>query len=425
MATPQSITVYKGDRSIDIEPAAWEEAKAKGWSKDKPAPQPQPQAQPQAQPPAQPQATPGAQKQGFMRSFGQGINPFHSAPAGTPDLPGTKGEGGGWRAIDDLINSREIADKVKQGNYGDAAGMTAGTIASFAGPELVKAGGKALKGAGEAVRGAREVPMLNNAAKRAVNFAKELRVTPDVARYVERFVEPLHAALDKKWEPVHQAMQGKIIPLNNSVMRTIRRLSTTESPSLGKLAEELSGRTALDYREAEGLRRQLTEMAGKEAEQWAPILKDMAKEIDQLVQKEANTVGIGPLREELQGLYKQTRSLARAAASTAKTKQGALRGAMYAGAAAADHVGLTGVGGSMRSVTETVTKIAPEVKAVAEKLAKKLGVDPKLLENSLTPLERGGKAITNTGRAAQAANVGGRVATSVMSDHSMPLVPSH
>lgn len=381
-------------------------AKGKGWTDQPPA---QPQSQTQPTPQSQTgtdQQTPGAQKQGFIRSFGQGLNPFHATPQGTPSL--YPNDGKGTQAIDDMVNARELKDKVKHGNYGDAAGMALGTVGSFAGPELIKGVGKGVKGASALIRGEKEVPMLAKAAKRAPGTARELRANADVSRYVERTVQPLHDALDKKWEPIHQAMDKTIITANRATRQFIKRLAGSENPAIGKLAEELQGRTAFNYREIEGLRRKALDLARSGEEQWAPILNDFAKELDASIQAEANKIGVGKLRSELQATYKEIRDAARAGVATAKGKQGILRGTLNAGAGMLDHIGATGVGAGVRNATESVTRIEPAVKARMAKIAEKLGVDVKTLDFGLSKSEKIGTGIERTGQAMQGGNITGR-----------------
>src|SRR5882672_9436812 len=75
----------------------------------------------------------------FGQGFGAGLNPFHSGPEGMPQtFPGLAGK---VESVgEDMLNTREMGERKRAGNTAGGVGMMFGTLASLAGPELVKAG---------------------------------------------------------------------------------------------------------------------------------------------------------------------------------------------------------------------------------------------------------------------------------------------
>lgn len=383
------ITVYKGDRTIQVSKAALQEAKTKGWSATPPAKGLPAQAPAQGQKPFT--------EPGFVAGFGAGINPFHQTPGNMP-VPGTMGPVS--RGAADMVNMREIFNRATTGDVKGAVGQGMGTMAGLLGPSEL---GGVMKGAGAAARAAEEIPMLARAGKYATETAKALRVSPEAARFAERYVMPLRESMDALFEPIHQALSKQIIPLSPAAQQLIRRLTKSEIPSVYKIGEELSRRTAMDYREAEGLRRELMSMAQGAAEHWSPQIRALANEIDKEIQKEAGKAGVGSSRAEMRAISKQIEEVKTAAATTAKTKSPTIRGAAAAGVGKVGGQAGEGVAASIRAGQETTMKASPVVEAQAKRLAKKLGVNPKRLGTATSTLERAGTAT-------KAAGVGARVA---------------
>lgn len=397
------MTLYKGDRNLTVDPADYKarrsEYDAKGWSRDR-------KATPATKQPASPQ---GGQEQpftkpGFMAGAGAGLNPFH----GTPDNMPVKGTMGGVaNAAADTLNMREITNRAMTGDTSGAIGQTAGTVASLVGPAALKAGGKALKASGMAARAMKEVPMIAKAADKATTLAKSIRVSPEIARYASRYTMPLFNAIDKRFEAVHQALDQGIIPMSSKASQLVRRMAAkAEIPSVAKIAEELKGRTALGYREAEALRRTFMDMVGAEAEHWSPQIHQLAQEIDIGIDALAKTKGMDVMRKEYRALYKETMDLSKAVASTAKTKVGKLRTSAGTAIGAVNREAGAAITGGIHTGQETVMHIAPVVEAKAKKLAAKLGVPMEELLAKASGMEKAGGAMAKVGATGMAAQAG-------------------
>lgn len=386
----QAIEMVKGDRTISVAPDAYKEAVSKGWSRKQ-----QPQAKPQ---PAG--GGPGAEGQmqpiGFMGGVKAGLNPFHQTPQNMPN-PGTMGPVASGAA--DMFNMREMMNRSQAGDKKGSMGLGVGTGLATVGPELVKGAGAGIKSLAEGARAAGETGMLSKAAEGAVNLAKGLKVNPDIARYATRYVQPLFDAIDKKFEPIHKGLEGKAIGLSQNAIRLIRRMNKSEIPAVEDIGKEFMGRTALDYREAEGLRRKLMGMAGSEAEHWSDRVTALAKDIDTELDALAKRHGLDKVRTEYRQLYGETIKLQQAIASTAKSKQSVIRG--VADLAAAKFGGEEGMFGRMGAALgrESVTEVRQVLKRRAAQIASKLGVDVSMLEGGTSAGEKLGKGIERTATA--------------------------
>jgi hypothetical protein len=363
---------------------------------------------------------------GFWDNFGKGINPFHMTPENTPTKTGPGFMGGMARFGEDLANLREIHAMRESGNVKGATGMAAGTLASFAGPEIIKAGGKALKEGGEAIRAAKEIPMVARVAKRAKETAAALGGGIDASRFAERYVAPLRDALDAKFQPIHDALSGKPIALTNIARQQILRMSRSELAPVKKLGKELLKRSALDYQEARDLSektiptlvRQLKKMGG---DHWIQEAHALSDEVEKGIDGLAHQNGVKAVRDSVKAAYKEVKDLTASVVATAKQKPSGLKRAATAvagfGAGLAVGHPIAGEIAAIHGFENKGMRLTEEAVVKGIELAKKLGVDYREMigavrtggEKAGTYLERLYKltrALQATGGAARGASNG-------------------
>lgn len=361
--TPNTITMWdkRGDQSIEITPDAVDQATANGWFRQKPSPQPK-----QAAAPAKPAYDPITQT-GFGRGVKKGLNPFHSAPEGLPsrghDIIPDKGmathlAGGAVDVAEDMFNIRETKEMWNKGNKSGAIGLGIGSTAALVGPELLKMGSKALKGSGILDK-ALSAAGKSEAIKRAMSTTgKTIGKTRAIA---EQLIQPIHEALNARFEPMHKALEKQIIPLSAEAQRLVKGIAELEpemekhvsgliketgetvSKAIGKSAEtakktKLGGgvtktvksgqkaidttkevkrmvRTALDYREADKLVSKLKSIAGG-----SDRVTRLAGEIDKEIDTIAKAAGLEKERSQLKGLWKEMHDVRNVAWESVKEK---------------------------------------------------------------------------------------------------------
>jgi hypothetical protein len=249
---------------------------------------------------------PQAPKQeGAGAGFMEGLNPFHSAPVGTPSTgSGLKDTGM------DMLNLREISDPKQSKAH--AAGMMGGTIAGLMGPELIKGAGKAMKGTelGDKALSMAEKRM---ASVKAVQLVKQLRGNIKDARLAETLVQPIRSLLDRRFEPMHKALEKEAIAMPNAATQLLKRIVKNE-PEMEKEVATLLNRTALDYREADKIVSHLKSIGHE-----SPQIHSLAEVLDKEIDKVATKAGLGAERTKLKGWYKEMNDVA-AAAHTSVTR---------------------------------------------------------------------------------------------------------
>lgn len=375
-----TVDLYRGSDKITVKnsPEMLKAASAKGWK-------------PKANAPSGVDATPqgGGQQPfgdpGFWKNFGKGVNPFHMTPDNTPTSTGPGFAGGMARFGEDLANLREIHAMRTSGNIKGAAGMAAGTLTSFAGPEAIKLGGKALREGGEVVRAAKEIPQVAKVARRAKETAAALGGGIDAARFAERYVAPLRDVLDAKFQPIHDALNGKPMALSNKAKQAILRMSRSENPAVKKLGKELLRRSALDYEEAtklseHGIPTLVNQLKRQAANHWIPEAHELADEVEKGIDGLAHQNGVKQARDSLKGAYKEVKELTSAVVATAKQKPSGLRRAAtaVAGFAGGALMGGHPIAGEIMAIHGFEGKglrLSDEAIANGIQLAKKLGVD--------------------------------------------------
>lgn len=422
MLDPQSgqsdtMQVYsQSGKSITIKRSALSAAQKQGWSPNAPSKVDGGAAQPQVDPNKSSMAPIG-----FGKGFAGGLNPFHSVPAGMPEQPGVSGI---EKFGEDLVNAREIGQRIYDKNYAGAAGMTAGTLTSFLGPELIKGAGKGLKEAGAAAKAAKEIPMVAKVAKRAKETAAMLGGGVDTARFAERYVAPLREALDAKFQPIHDALQGKPMALSNAARQQIRRMSRSELAPVRKLGKELLKRSALDYPEARELTekalptlvRQLKKIGG---DHWIQEAHTLNEEVEKGIDALAHQNGVKDARDAAKAAYKEVKDLTASVVATAKQKPSGLKrmataGAGFVGGLAVGHP-IAGEIAAIHGFENKGLRLSEEAVAKGIQLAQKLGVDYREMlgavrtaaETKGTYLERFSKVV----RAFQAGGAARRGAT--------------
>jgi hypothetical protein len=291
-------------------------------------------------------------KVGMGEAFGRGVNPFHQPPSsGLPSF-------GDWSDVPaDMLNIRESAGMIKAGNLKGGLAMDAGTLASLAGPEIVK-------GIGKGLQGAKLLPKEGGlgiaAASRAKGLMRQIGGTIKDARLSETLVTPLHNHLNQMFEGLHKAMDGSKIPLSNrakSLIIDVVRNNPDAAKELGELYRETgktittaaqqgsskvvqatrklgkgvkevvrdtnASKTAntlrdsryavrqmLEYRDADKLVTRLKSMAREH-----PALGKIAEEIDNAVDGVAKTMGKLDERTQLKGYWAELKDIESKAAT--------------------------------------------------------------------------------------------------------------
>lgn len=401
MADQDQVTVYRGTESKVITPSLWSVAKEKGWTL----------RSPQADEQDKSAKTPFA-KPGFGAGFNAGVNPMHS----TPQLPNPGTGGKGMNMAADAFNIRETVNRAQQGDMKGAVGEGLGTLTQAGASAGLSIAGKGMKAAGLGERATREIPLLADAAESATKLAKSLKVTPDIARFATRYTEPFFKAVDSKFDVVHQVLDKEVIPMPSNAIRLVKRMATkAEIPGVQKIAQELEGRTALGYKEAEAIRRNLMQMAQGEAEHWRPQVEALAKALDGEIDTLAKSKGVGDIRKAQRAIYGEVMDLTKAVASTAKSKGSKMGMTADAGAGiVGDTTGVLGKVGTMLK-SETSLRIAPVIEARAKQLAKKLGVSMSELVSEPGKLEKAGTAAKVAGKVGEVAGPAKRAGESFLS----------
>lgn len=413
MPEDKSISMTRNGVTKEVSPELYKYALSKGWArKDQGVVTPQakspvqrtPEQQQMAQPGGGAVPTQGSAMARFGQGFGQGINPFHTPPDNMA-VPGTMGTMGNAGA--DMLNMRETMNKSFSGDKAGALGMAAGTGAGLMGPELLKGVGKGMKALGLSSRAAEEIPRVSSAAKKAVGAQKELKGGIGEARLAERYVQPLREALDKKFETLHQAMAQQIIPLSTRAKQVVKRMaSKADIPAIQKLGEEMTQRSALDYREADKL---VSELRGMKhtASHWFPQVMELSNAVESEIDKSAKSLGLDAIRNEYKADYKELMDVRNAIATTAKTKVSRLRPIVdfFTGHSGVDPMGVSRVGA--RVGHEAELKVGEVGKAGAKKMGKKLGVNESKLEQGLKPnmMEKAGTGLHAASAGAQIAPI--------------------
>lgn len=404
-----TVDLFRGNNKITVEnsPDMLKAAAAKGW---------QPKGNAPSKVDGGPQADPNKSSMapiGFMQGVGGGLNPFHSVPPGMPQ----SNQSGIEKFGEDLINSREIGQRIYDKNYSGAAGMAVGTLASFAGPELIKAGGKTLKEAGTVARAAKEIPMVAKVAKRAKETAAMLGGGVDTARFAERYVAPLREALDAKFQPVHDALSGKPMALSNAALQQILRMSRSELAPVKKLGKELLKRSALDYPEARELTektlptlvRQLKKIGG---DHWIQEAHTLGEEVEKGIDGLAHQNGVKPVRDAAKAAYKEVKELTASVVATAKQKPSGLKrmataGAGFVGGLAVGHP-IAGEIAAIHGFENKGMRLSEEAVAKGIQLAQKLGVDYREMIGAVrTGSEKAGTYLERLHKLVRATQAGG------------------
>jgi hypothetical protein len=387
-----NVTMYKADpktgemRALPFERAAVQEAVQKGWALKAPT---SGDAAGSAKSPTGGAGGGGGQQPGqipnmkFGEGYLAGLNPFHMPPQGTPQphmgmLPNMAAQ---------AVNQPEIEQRFKQRNFSGAIGETMGTLSGLG----LQAGGKAAKSIGLAGRAAEDVARSSKAATAGAGLSRDLKVTPDAARFAERYVQPLKEAIDSQFETVHKALAGKAFPLNPAAQRLIRKMGKSEVPAIAKLSEELSGRTALGYEEAKAIMEGLKDIATDEAKHWKPEAQALGKILDDEINTMAKAAGVDGLRSSLLKQYTKMNQILRSVASGASTTEAKARPVADALGGVGPEANIGGIRVGVRSGSGKAMRVPAEAKVEATRLAKQLGLKGGDLKVGTSGLEKAGK----------------------------------
>lgn len=380
----------------------------------------------QEQQAAQPQPAQGGGAQGGMKPIGfggglaAGLNPFHTPPEGIKKKVGSVAT-----AAEDMVNAREISQRGGSGDKAGAIGEAAGTALQYG------AGGKLLEGAGAGLSKLGEVAehsdMMGPAMKYAKQLSREIGGSIKNNQIAARYIQPLRTALDTRWDALHSALNGQTFPLDRSALQMIRKMGKAEIPGVAKLANELAGRTGMDYKEAEYYRRQMSKMVGSgKAEHWASDLEKFVDYLEGEVQGVAQKAGMGDVRTGLKTDTKAVANLGRSVAGTAlqNATAGKKIGGAIAGGLAGLSTGPSGIGlGALlgeRAAASPAVKLLPQLEVEGDKLAQKLGVKlgKNMFGKEVTKSAKAGKALQTAGKVGPAAAAMFRGAHSELFDHS-------
>lgn len=366
---------------------------------------------------------------GLGKGFLQGLNPFHQTPEGAVSPNMNQYEG----AAESILNAPEIANRLSHGDVKGGLGMAAGTIASFLGPEEIKAAGKAIEGTriGEALSMADRSAAVIRARGGRVGVNQNLI-------NAEKVIQPIRNWLDtKEFGPVHKALAKDVIPLDRSVEQNVRRIAETEPDvkkyisrlyreegvsrdisNTGKSVEKtkttrlgpgskqvsrasqgarstqamrqpiLKTRSALDYEEARKIVANL-----RQHQHESPQLEAIADSIDRSIDKAAalHSPEIAAQRQRAQMYYKKMMDIRNAALDTKES-------------------GLSQVAGAIPKVGRLVPsgkRVDPQVIQAAQELLNELKGKSKLAQ-------RAGSVMKKAGTAADVANVAGRGSKGVL-----------
>jgi hypothetical protein len=387
MADAGTVTLFKEGRQQDFanDPALLRAAGQKGWL-PKQGGQPSGGASPQKG--GLPSSSPAGN---FGSGFAQGANPFHMPPQGTPPI------GGGGKienAAANMLNIPEIIQRFKQHDSSGAAGMIAGTGAGAA----MQVGGKALKGMGLGMRAAEDVTRASRAAKEGAGLSRELKVTPEASRFAERYIQPLREAIDEKMEPIHKALDGKAFAIPAPMQRMIRKMAKSEVPAVSKIAEELNGRTALDYQEAKGLFDHMGSIIHDEASKnWKPEIKAMQKMLDDEIDGIASKYGMSAPRKKLLQQYGRMKAIMNTVASGASTSESKVRPIADAISGVGPEANVGGVRVGFRTGSGKAMRVPKEASVEAQRLGRELGVTKGDLKVGPGKLEKTGGAMQGAG----------------------------
>lgn len=386
----QPIKVYKGNRSILVQPNALMEANRKGWS-----------------------ATPPGT--GFKAGFMHGLNPLAQprfpdaardklGPLGMAKrlIAGPLAEPEASRAA----NIPEIKGRIKSKDYAGAAGEALGTGAQQLGLEGAARGLGAAKQVTQNVRGLGAATRGAEVASRAKALYEELRglrgVEAGGAQLAEDATYAAHNALNKGFDTLRSVL-GKESVKTGQVRQFARQLQDTGIRTLESLGDRLDhatratpgAETVLTWDHADAFRREAIALMKKAPAQAKKILSGLTDTLNTGLEEVAKSKGLADADKHLREAWGLMHDVKVYIATGAKIPQSVLKRltGLIGGAAVGETLGgHTFVGAYLgeRSLARGKEAVVPpaEAKRAVEELIEKIPISLRPKTVTKVPIRR-------------------------------------